>query len=128
MTELYRRRHPATPDTVPQVRHDVVDILTQAGLIDPGLHAHVALAVSEATGNAVRHAYPLDHADGHVEVAVTRRPHSITVTISDAGSGMDTNRSTEGAGLGLAIMNAEADTLMIQSDGAGTVVKLRFAT
>ena len=37
---------------------DVLDTLTQAGLTDPALRSNVALAVSEATANAVRHAYP----------------------------------------------------------------------
>lgn len=46
----------ATPDMVPVARHDVIDTLTPAGLTDPGLPAHVALALTEATANAVRHA------------------------------------------------------------------------
>jgi anti-sigma regulatory factor (Ser/Thr protein kinase) len=58
MTELYRRRFPATPQSVPLARHDVVDAVTHAGLTDARARAALALAVTEALSNAVRHAYP----------------------------------------------------------------------
>jgi anti-sigma regulatory factor (Ser/Thr protein kinase) len=126
MAELYRRRFPATPEAVPLARHDVLDILDQAGLADPTLRANVALAVSEATTNAVRHAYPPDRIDGHVDIAVTRAHDSVTVTVSDEGLGMDSRISPQGSGLGLLIMSAEAQDVAVKSDQAGTTVALRF--
>jgi anti-sigma regulatory factor (Ser/Thr protein kinase) len=127
MAELFRRRYPANRSAVPRARHDILDVLTEAGLPDPSLRANVALAVSEATGNAVRHAYPPDHAAGHVEVTVTREPDTVTVTVCDQGSGMDHSLSTEqGAGLGLLIMRRQSRNLAIESDETGTIVELRF--
>jgi serine/threonine-protein kinase RsbW len=127
MAELYRRRFAATPKAVPLARHDVIDTLAEAGLADPALRANIALAVSEATSNAVRHAYPPDRIDGHVDIAVTRTDDSVTVTVSDEGLGMDSRISPQGSGLGLSIMSAEAQDIAVTSDQAGTTVALRFA-
>ena len=126
MAELYRRRFPATPDMVPVARHDVLDTLTQAGLTDAGLHAKVALAVTEATANAVRHAYPADRTDGPVEVAVTQTGDSLLVTVEDEGLGMDNRMPTKAGGMGLALMGDQTRNLAIESGRTGTVVKLRF--
>jgi anti-sigma regulatory factor (Ser/Thr protein kinase) len=128
MTELYRRRFPATPEAVPVARHEVIDALTHAGLTSAALHANVALAVSEVVGNAVRHAYPPDRIDGHVDVAVTRADDNLTVTISDGGLGMEPRLPTQdSAGLGLAIMSAQAANLAVESDTTGTTVALGFS-
>lgn len=128
MTELYRRRFPATPEAVPAARHEVIEALAQAGLTSAELHANVASAVSEAVGNAVRHAYPPDRIDGHVDVAVTRADDSLTVTISDEGLGMEPRLPTQdSAGLGLAIMSAQAGNLAVESDTTGTTVALDFS-
>jgi anti-sigma regulatory factor (Ser/Thr protein kinase) len=126
MAELYRRRYSATRDAVPRARHDIIATLTQAGLTDARLHANVALAVSEATGNAVRHAYSPAGTDGHVEVTVTRATDILIVTVKDEGSGMDNSMPTEGGGLGLSIMSAQTRDLAIESNETGTTVKLRF--
>ena len=126
MAELYRRRFRATPDMVPVARHDVRDALVQAGLIDPGLHANVALAVTEATANAVRHAYPADHAERPVEVTVTRATDILLVTVEDEGRGMVNRTPSEIGGMGLAIMGDQSRDLAIESDSSGTLVTLRF--
>jgi anti-sigma regulatory factor (Ser/Thr protein kinase) len=128
MAELFRRRYLANRSAVPRARRDVLETLTQAGVTDPSLRANVALAVSEATGNAVRHAYPPDHAAGHVEVTVTRQPDTVTVTVCDQGSGIDHSMSTEqGAGLGLLIMSGQTRNVAVNSDETGTIVELRFS-
>jgi two-component sensor histidine kinase len=127
MAELFRRRYLADRSAVPRARHDVLDTLAEAGLTHPSLRANVALAVSEATGNAVRHAYPPDHADGHVEVTVTREADSLTVTVRDDGVGIDNSPPTQGGGLGLLLLRNQSQHALIKSDEAGTVVKLRFS-
>ena len=127
MADLYRGRFSATPQAVPAARREVLAALTQAGLTDAELHARVALAVSEATGNAVRHAYPPDQADGHVEVAVTRAGDTVIITVSDEGLGMDSHTSAEGSGLGLLLMRDQTQDLAVESDGNGTRVALHFS-
>lgn len=126
MAELYRRRFPATPDMVPVARHDVRDALIRAGLTDPGLHANVALAVTEATANAVRHAYPADHAERPVEVTVTRSTDALVVTVEDEGSGIADGPATEAGGMGLAIMGDQSRDLSIDTGDTGTRVRLSF--
>lgn len=126
MAELYRRRFPAAPEAVPSARHDVMDTLTQAGLTDVSLRAKVALAVTEATANAVRHAYPPDCTDGHVDVAVARTSDSLTVTVSDEGLGVRSGAPSHGSGLGLSIMTAEAQEVAVETGESGTVVALWF--
>lgn len=123
MSELCRTRFPAAPEAVPGARHAVVDSLAQAGLTDPGLHGRVALAVSEATANAVRHACPPGRTDGVVEVAVTRTGGTLTITVRDNGRGV----AGRGSGLGMSIMTAVAQDVAMQSGESGTVVTLRFS-
>jgi anti-sigma regulatory factor (Ser/Thr protein kinase) len=127
MAELYRRRFRATPQAVPLGRHEVIDALNRVGLTDATLHARIALALSEATTNAVRHAYPPDHADGHIEVTATRASDSLTVMVKDEGQGMDNGMPPPGSGLRFAIMTSETQDLAVKSDGAGTIVALRFS-
>jgi anti-sigma regulatory factor (Ser/Thr protein kinase) len=127
MLELYHERLPATPAAVRLVRHGVSDALTEAGVSDVGLLADIALAVSEATTNAVRHAYPAG-TDGHIEVIVIRTAERIAITVSDEGAGMeDALNHTGGLGVGLALMNSQTERLDIASDTTGTIVTLHFA-
>jgi two-component sensor histidine kinase len=126
MLELYRERLAATPAAVPLARHGVGAALVQAGIADAALLADIALTVSEATTNAVRHAYP-PGSDGHVDVTVSCSPSSIIVTVSDEGGGMNgALRDTGGLGVGLALMNSQTERLEIESDSAGTIVTLHF--
>jgi anti-sigma regulatory factor (Ser/Thr protein kinase) len=126
MLELYRERLPATPATVPRARHGVRDALTEAGIRDSAFHANVALAVSEATTNAVRHAYP-PNSGGHVEVVVALASNSLIITVSDQGRGMGgATRATRGMGLGLALIHTQTEHVKIQSGTTGTTLTLHF--
>jgi len=126
MLELYRERLPATPAAVRLARHGVIDALTEAGIADAALLGDIALTVTEATTNAIRHAYP-PGSDGHVDVTVNRAPSSIIVTVSDDGEGMkQALPETHGLGVGLAIMNSQTERVEIASDTTGTVVTLHF--
>jgi anti-sigma regulatory factor (Ser/Thr protein kinase) len=127
MGEVYRQRLPATPAAVPLVRHGVSDALVRAGVADPALLADIALTVSEATTNAVRHAYP-PGSGGHVDVTAIQTAHNVIVTVRDEGGGMlEALQDSPKQGVGLALMNSQTEHLEIASDGTETIVTLHFA-
>ena len=57
----------ATPEAVPQARHLLTRVVSRDCPNASEIHDAVALTVSEAVGNVVRHAYP-DDGPGLVEV------------------------------------------------------------
>jgi serine/threonine-protein kinase RsbW len=95
--------------------------------------ADLKLAVTEACGNVVRHAYDPDAADGLVRVTIEAADGVISISVADEGVGLTEFPTVEGAelngesGMGLAIIEAIADELEIgpSGDGAGTVLLLR---
>ena len=125
MWELYRERLSATPSAVRLARRGVSDALVRDGIADAALLADIALTVSEATTNAVRHAYP-GGSDGHVDVTVARTAETIIITVSDEGGGMTTAQDAHASGVGLSLMNSQTDRLEITSGATGTVVTLHF--
>jgi serine/threonine-protein kinase RsbW len=105
------------------------------GMDDDAL-ADLKLAVTEACGNAVRHAY--DAETGTVEVVYVVRDDRIELLVEDRGSGLgdapadlelptaaDGLEPFEG-GLGIAIIRAVVDELDVRegADGRGTVVHM----
>ena len=116
-----------TPAAVRLARHGVRDALARAGIADATLLADIALVVTEAATNAVRHAYPPGSA-GHVDVAINRTPNNIIVTIQDQGTGINDHEHTHGLGLGLPIMHAQTEQVEITSDTTGTAVTPYFTT
>jgi serine/threonine-protein kinase RsbW len=100
---------------VPFAREDVADL---------------KLAVTEACGNAVRHAYaagPL----GEIELDLVPGPGRLDLVVEDRGSGIElplpeAPEPTERGGMGLAIMRAVVDELEVAPGpgGKGTVVHM----
>lgn len=104
--------------------------------IGPELLADLKLAVTEACGNAVRHAYD-DAAEGSVGVAFVVTDDRLEMIVEDEGSGIDVPVETlvtedaappepiEG-GMGMAIIRAIVDELDVRegADGRGTVVHM----
>ena len=90
------------------------------------------LAVTEACGNAVRHAYAGSAAPGMVELELVPGEDRIEVVVEDHGSGIDLPvrerplEPTESGGMGLWIMRTVVDELEIGrgDDGRGTVVHM----
>lgn len=71
-------------------------------VVIPGRHgAPMALLVSEAVGNALRHAYP-DGRNGRVRVVLRRTPDGFGVDVADDGVGMDPGAPKAGFGLTVA--------------------------
>ena len=94
--------------------------------------ADLKLAVTEACGNAVRHAYEGD--DGSVAVSYVVGPGTLELIVEDRGTGIsdgddaleeDDYEPLEG-GMGMAIIRAVVDAVDVRegADGRGTVVHM----
>jgi len=105
--------------------------------VGPELLADLRLAVTEACGNVVRHAY--DDGEGSVEVAFVVREDRLEMIVEDAGSGVGLQvleqllepepavvETPVDGGMGMAIIRAIVDELDVRSgkDGRGTVVHM----
>ena len=96
------------------------------------LLADLKLALTEATSNSVRHAYP--GADGSVEIAYELRGDRLVIEVTDQGEGFDPAEEsgngdlenlTEG-GLGIAIIRSIADEFELGKGPGGKGARLRF--
>ena len=95
--------------------------------------ADLKLAVTEACGNAVRHAYSLEH--GVVRLTFRIEPEQIEIEVADEGAGGNHQPALETptddmpaeSGMGLAIIKAIVDELEIGGPTieSGTVVRMR---
>jgi two-component sensor histidine kinase len=86
----------------------------------------VELAVSEAVGNAVLHAFP-EGTSGTVWLSVETTPQTIVLTVSDDGVGMRPNPFGRGLGFGLPLIAQLAEEVEIMArEGGGTVLRMRF--
>ena len=86
----------------------------------------IAIALTEAVANAVRHAYRNGKADSF-EVEITMQDTGIAVTVSDEGCGFLPNPDSEGIGMGLPLMYSLSDRVDIDGrPGCGTVVRMWF--
>jgi serine/threonine-protein kinase RsbW len=103
--------------------------------IDEEVLADLKLAVTEACGNAVRHAY--SDGGGRIDVAFVVAPDRLEMIVEDEGGGLaltvDELASTEAEGLepfesgmGMAIIRAIVDELEVRDghDGRGTAVHM----
>jgi anti-sigma regulatory factor (Ser/Thr protein kinase) len=116
-----RFRLPAVPLSVRQARHYVRAYLGFA----PAVAEQVELALSEAVGNAVTHAYR--GGDGEIEVVMSLRRNAVQVVVRDQGVGPIPHPESNGRGYGLLLMRTLSDRLEIKgSPGAGTTVKMEF--
>jgi serine/threonine-protein kinase RsbW len=101
--------------------------------VDADVLADLKLAVTEACGNVVRHAYR-DGQEGPVAVALVVRADRLEMIVEDQGSGIDRpdtghpgpDGSPLEGGMGLAIMRAVVDDFAVSAgaDGHGTVVRM----
>jgi serine/threonine-protein kinase RsbW len=134
---VVRLSFPAKPEYLLLAR------LALAGLarrfpMDEELLADLKLAVTEACGNAVRHAYA--GADGRVDVSYVVSGDRLRMIVADEGTGLVLDPDDDGArrgdhdrrpdefesGMGMAIIRAIVDELEIRDGehGRGTVVEM----
>ena len=127
---IVRLSFPAKPDYLLLARLALSGIARQLPLGDE-LLADLKLAVTEACGNAVRHAYP--EGTGDVSVAFVVRDDAIEMIVEDQGAGVSAAKVPHGpvdgpvdGGMGMAIMRTVVDELDVSagSDGRGTVVRM----
>ncbi len=98
--------------------------------VDDETLADLKLAVTEACGNAVRHAYP-EGADGAVAIAYRVAGERLEMVVEDEGEGIHVGQANGGAepfesGMGMAIIRAIVDELSVDEGegGRGTVVRM----
>jgi serine/threonine-protein kinase RsbW len=131
---VVRLSFPAKPDYLLLAR------LALSGLarnlqVDPDLLADLKLAVTEACGNAVRHAYGAD--GGPVRVEFVLGGDRLEMIVEDQGAGLEVQLPEQlvasqpdvdplEGGMGLAIIRTIVDELDVRSrdDGRGTVVHM----
>lgn len=114
---------PAVVGSVHEARHAVADFCVRHALeLD---HEGIAIAVSEAVGNAVTHAYS-DGAVGAVRVFADLEPAALLIVISDDGRGMTPRTDSTGMGVGLVVIGRVATSLEIDDDSTGTRLTMRF--
>ena len=99
--------------------------------LDPELLADLKLAVTEACGNAVRHAYGEE--EGPVIVAFVARSDRLEMIVEDRGSGLGRGALLDepvearvDGGMGMAIIRELVDELDVRGpeSGPGTVVHM----
>lgn len=123
---LLQRALPAIPSSVTALRHEVVDVVTAAGVAEPVVTG-VRLAVSEAVTNAVVHAYVNAEQPGEVRVHACLADDELSITVSDDGCGMVPRLDSPGLGVGLPFIAHTADTLDIDhNDAGGTELRMSF--
>ena len=95
---VYERALPAAPRTVSMVRNELSAALAEAR-VDATRRYDIALVMTEAAGNAVRHAYPpLRPGLLFVDAAITRR--NLLLRVCDCGRGIRRAPTTWGSASG----------------------------
>ena len=107
---------PASPSSVAEARHELTAYAERCGWYDLW---PVKVAVSEAVGNAVVHAYP---DGGGVDQG------RLLVSIEDDGVGMRPRIDSPGLGIGISLIQRLTDRLVMKERSEGGVqVELCFA-
>jgi anti-sigma regulatory factor (Ser/Thr protein kinase) len=119
--------YPATVEAVGAARRNVVSIAREAGA-SQGELADIELAVSEASTNAVLHAYASAGTRGEAfAISTASRGRRFSVWVTDEGRGGPPDVPSPGLGLGLEMMSKLCERLVIGvlQDGR-TQVEMRF--
>ena len=119
--------YPAEPPSVSSIRHSLSDFARGQGVSEDIISA-AGLAVSEATTNAVVHAYADAAEPGAVTVLAGIDEGHLWVTVCDEGRGMRPRPDSPGLGLGLPLIAQMAASFEVhERDSGGTEVRMRFA-
>jgi serine/threonine-protein kinase RsbW len=119
-----QRSLPASPAALPRVRGLVRSFAAGRCGADADQASLIALAVTEAATNVVRHAYP--DRPGMIDVHAEAEDDHLRIRIADAGIGMGEPSPNRGLGAGLRIIQGLAETRLISHPGEGTAVEMLF--
>jgi serine/threonine-protein kinase RsbW len=128
--DVVRLTFPAKPDYLLLARLALSGLAREVPVSEEVL-ADLKLAVTEACGNAVRHAYP--HGVGDVSVSYVISNEAVELIVEDQGTGLEKGDISDEpiagpleSGMGISIMRAIVDELDIHAgaDGRGTVVRM----
>ncbi|MFZ0378533.1 MAG: ATP-binding protein [Solirubrobacteraceae bacterium] len=116
------------PAVVPTLRRELVAYARFLGASDRTCDA-IALAVSEALTNIVRHAYVGQEPGPIIVEALLEGRNQLLLRVSDEGRGPTPRADSPGLGLGLGVMAQTADDFSISNrqETRGTVVTLGFS-
>jgi anti-sigma regulatory factor (Ser/Thr protein kinase) len=113
----------ATPEALAPARHATVEAFVAAGG-DRSESDSVALAVTEACANAVRHAYPSGH--GQILLDTWVEDELFVVQVRDRGVLLDAETRVARDGLGVQLMREVAEADVVPRMSGGTEVRLAF--
>jgi len=129
VNELVRISFPAKADYLLLARLVLAGIARDVEVSDE-LLADLKLAVTEACGNSVRHAYP--SGIGDVTVAYTLEGETFEMIVEDEGIGVaaasvPAEPAKLDSGMGMSIISTIVDDVVVEpgAGGRGTVVRMR---
>ena len=114
----------AAPDLIPAFRHRTADFAAANGATPKAVEA-IALAVSEAVTNVVKHAYEPGKTNRGIWLTGSVTDALLEITVSDRGCGFRES-SSPGLGVGLSIIADMSAELDIDQGPKGTELRMRF--
>ena len=115
----------ADADALVVVRHVLDGLAGHDGLSDLVLD-DLQIAVGEACGNVVTHAYR-DRPTGALDIDVAFGESEVVVTVRDQGVGLSPTWQEDATGMGVPMMSALADEMSFgNGDGPGHQVQMSF--
>jgi len=114
---------PPEPTSVTAARAATTELARRVGAPEE----EVALAVSEAVGNAVMHAFR-GREGGTITVRARGERGRLIVTVTDDGIGMTPNLDSTGLGLGISLITKMALDVRFDASSEGTSVSMGFPT
>jgi len=128
VAEPLQVRLSARAENVALVRRLVTEHLHSLDCASEACIGAVRLALTEAAGNVVLHAYRDGDQPGEFEVELRPDGERLDLVVRDQGCGPTPNPDSPGIGMGIPLMSSLSDSLEIQGDaGRGTEVRMSFA-
>ena len=109
------------PASVTHARHACRDLARDVGAPE----ADVALAVSEAVGNSVVHAYR-NREPGKIRIGALLHGDMLLIEVADDGRGMTPDVESRGLGMGITLISRCAREARFTTSEAGTKVAMSF--